>query len=138
MSLRILKSRPAAVFALAVLMAAGVWLLREPAGALTLASPDGGVQTPDLQVVPLGNTAYGPVFCLVSPTLQSLCIYQVRSSNGELTLLAARAFDGDIQLRQFNTAAPLPDAVAAMLQAARGKRTDAIGIAGPNEPAGGW
>ena len=74
-----------------------------------------------VQVVPIGTMPEGPVFVLLSETEKTLCVYQMNSArhgDGQLVLLAARSWEYDMQLKQYNTASPLPSDVKAMVLAA--------------------
>ena len=76
-------------------------------------------QTEDITVVPvqISRDSYG--IALVDKTAQTLCIYEFDSRgspNNRLRLFAARNFQYDKLLQQFNTADPKPSQVKAMLE----------------------
>ena len=52
---------------------------------------------------------------VIDPTMRVISVYHIDSSKGEITLKSVRNFHWDLQMLEFNTAAPLPQEIRSML-----------------------
>ncbi len=53
---------------------------------------------------------------VIDPAMQVMAVYHVDSAKGEIALKSVRSFHWDMQMLEFNTTAPLPKEVRAMLE----------------------
>ena len=95
------------------------------ASAVVLLSRDvpaqavGTAGNPGLIVVPIMLTPKTQGLALIDTKYENICIYEINTrapAHERLVLVAARTFRYDTQLEDYNTAAPHPAQVRAMLQ----------------------
>ena len=53
---------------------------------------------------------------VIDPAMRVVAVYHVEMSKGEITLKSVRNFHWDLQMLEFNTAAPLPQEIRSMLE----------------------
>ena len=53
---------------------------------------------------------------VIDPAMRVIAVYHIDSSKGEITLKSVRNFHWDLQMLEFNTAAPLPQEIRSMLE----------------------
>ena len=113
-----MRAALAAMAAVVVLVAGGGWLL---------SSPPVGAQAPSDPRTPRGGTA-GAVTSFVVPgdggrqhlvvvdgRQHVLCVYHVEGASGEVSLKSVRNFHYDLQIEEYNSAAPTPREIRALL-----------------------
>ncbi|HEX4132075.1 MAG TPA: hypothetical protein VHZ24_18740 [Pirellulales bacterium] len=69
----------------------------------------------DLVVVPLSSADHRQQVLLIDSRQRVLGVYQVDAASGEVALKSVRNFHWDLQLSEFNSAAPLPREIRSLV-----------------------
>jgi hypothetical protein len=76
-------------------------------------SPSGA--SPELISIPLTSADHKQQLLLVDPRQRVMGVYQIDTNSGEIALKSVRNIHWDMQLTEFNSAAPLPREIRSLV-----------------------